>query len=553
MATCAPDEASESQIAVPQASRGFWSRSAVAFGVFVVLAVGHTWPLATNPSHLSRNDAADAELNTWAIAWVAHQLPRDPVHLFDANIFYPERYTLAYSEAMIVQGVLAMPALALGGSPVLAYNLVLLAGFALTGWAFWLLVRQWTGSAAAAYVSGSLAAFNAHVLVRLPHLQTQHAEFIALALFALDAAVVLRRTRDGVWLGVAFALQALASVYLMVFTTWLLLFAGAARLRELLRRERRRTVTVIAIAIATALVILAPYLAAYAAVHRLQGFERSIDDARRWAGSWTDYLTTGSRLYFPLFGKEYFFRSTAAGFPGFAAIVLVLLAAAWPESRRDPRVRMCAVAGIGCAAVAIAPRTAIFPVLYRIVPLFRMVRVNAHLVQLVLLMIAVVAGYGVAGLLRRCGRRGAAVLGLAALALVNVEALRAPLAYEPFARIPAVYDALLRERHAVIVELPLYPPALAFGNAGYMLASTKHWRPMLNGYSGFRPSSYDRTYERIEGFPDAASLIALKERGVTHVIIHRDQMAPERLAPIAQIASLEPVAADGPIVIYRLR
>jgi len=95
----------------------------------------------------------------WAIAWVGHQLPRDPLHLFNANIFYPEPMTLGYSEAMIVQGALAMPIIAAGGSAVLAYSLVLLAGFVLTGWAFCLLVYRWTGSWGAAYISGSLAAF----------------------------------------------------------------------------------------------------------------------------------------------------------------------------------------------------------------------------------------------------------------------------------------------------------------------------------------------------------------------------------------------------------
>jgi hypothetical protein len=129
----------------------------VALAAFVVLAIVHTWPLATNPAHLSRNDNGDALLNTWAIAWVAHQLPRDPLHLFDAGIFHPERLTLGYSEAMVVQGVMAMPILAAGGSPVLAYNLVLMAGLALTGWAFCLLVRHWTGSWSAGYVAGSLA------------------------------------------------------------------------------------------------------------------------------------------------------------------------------------------------------------------------------------------------------------------------------------------------------------------------------------------------------------------------------------------------------------
>jgi hypothetical protein len=197
----------------------------IALVAFVLLTVVQTWPLASNPAHLSRNDNSDTLLNTWAIAWVAHNLPRHPQHLFDANIFFPERLTLAYSEAMIVQSVLAMPILAAGGSPVLAYNLVLMAGFALTGWAFCLLVRRWTGSWTAGAVSGSLAAFNAHVFGRLPHLQTQHVEFIALILFALDRVVMSRRVRDALLLGAAFALQGLTSVYLLVFTTWMLVFA----------------------------------------------------------------------------------------------------------------------------------------------------------------------------------------------------------------------------------------------------------------------------------------------------------------------------------------
>ena len=112
--------------------------------------------------------AATRALNTWAVSWVGTHLFHDPPRLFDANIFYPERLTLAYSEAMIVQGLFAAPVLALGGSAVLAYNVSLLAGFALTAWAFCLLVQRWTGSWAAGYVAGSLAAFNAHSLVSSP-------------------------------------------------------------------------------------------------------------------------------------------------------------------------------------------------------------------------------------------------------------------------------------------------------------------------------------------------------------------------------------------------
>lgn len=104
--------------------------------MFALLAVVHTWPLASDPAHLSRVDNGDYVLNARAISWVAHQLPRQPSHLFDANFFYPERRTLAYSEAMLVQGALAVPLRAAGAGPVMTYNLLFMLGLALTGWAF---------------------------------------------------------------------------------------------------------------------------------------------------------------------------------------------------------------------------------------------------------------------------------------------------------------------------------------------------------------------------------------------------------------------------------
>ena len=85
------------------------NRRLAQLALFCALATLHTWPLATDPLHLSRLDNDDTAFNTWVVAWVAHQLPRDPLHLFDAPIFFPEHDTLAYSEHMIVQAVMGAP------------------------------------------------------------------------------------------------------------------------------------------------------------------------------------------------------------------------------------------------------------------------------------------------------------------------------------------------------------------------------------------------------------------------------------------------------------
>ena len=62
------------------------------------LAIVHTWPLATAPAVLSSNDNADAQSTSGLLAGIAHAL-RAPLHLFQANIFYPAKDTLAFSDA----------------------------------------------------------------------------------------------------------------------------------------------------------------------------------------------------------------------------------------------------------------------------------------------------------------------------------------------------------------------------------------------------------------------------------------------------------------------
>ena len=82
------------------------ARRISAAAICLLLAIIHTWPLALDPGRWSRNDNGDAQLNEWILAWIAHQLPRDPAHLFEANIFYPAHDALAFSEPLIVPAVI---------------------------------------------------------------------------------------------------------------------------------------------------------------------------------------------------------------------------------------------------------------------------------------------------------------------------------------------------------------------------------------------------------------------------------------------------------------
>jgi len=47
-----------------------------------------------------------------------------------------------------------------------------------------------------------------------------------------------------------------------------------------------------------------------------------------------------------------------------------------------------------------------------------------------------------------------------------------------------------------------------------------HWRPLVNGYSGFIPASYDALLQGVSTFPEPPALQYLERVGVTHIALH---------------------------------
>ena len=68
----------------------------VSFGIFVLLTLLHTWPLASAPWRESLNHNADVQYAEWSMSWMARSLLHDPSALFDGNIFAPDREKYPY-------------------------------------------------------------------------------------------------------------------------------------------------------------------------------------------------------------------------------------------------------------------------------------------------------------------------------------------------------------------------------------------------------------------------------------------------------------------------
>jgi hypothetical protein len=385
-----------------------------------------------------------------------------------------------------------------------------------------------------------------------------HVEFIAFALYALDAIFTRQRVRDALALAAAFALQGLTSIYLLTFTTWAMIFAGASRLFSADAGRRRRGVLLAMLAAVTGVLMLTPYLLAYYGLHADQGFTRGVEENRAFAGSYADYLSSVSHLHYR-WSRHFFDASRSVNFPGVTVLALAIIALAAPATRRDPRVRMCAAVAAGCLLVSLAPRLPGYETIHAVVPLFWAVRVQAHIGQIVLLALAVLAGFGMARLASaRPWRKSSWIAVAGALLLaINVEVFRAPLPYRAFTGIPAIYDVLRDQERAVIVELPAYTSVAIFRNAWYQFYSTAHWHPIANGYSGFIPRHYARFAADVRDFPAEHVLQELHRRGFTHAVVHKrefiDQFGAAAFDAIVNTTSMREVAHDDDIHIYRLR
>ena len=517
--------------------------------LFILLAIIHTWPLATAPGRLSRNDTHDTVHHEWILAWDAHQLAHDPLRLFDTNTFYPERDTLAYSDHLIVQAVMAAPLLWSGASPVLAYNVVLIAGLALTGWTTSLVVGKWTGNRVAGIFSGSLMAFNAFTLTRFAEIQDQHLEFFPLALWALDRLLRLRRIRDAVRLSVWFVLQALTCGYILVFTALSLVAAVAVRPADWIGPRFRRTAGLLLLSAGAAVLALTPFLLPYLRVSRGEGFTRSTGEVSLYSAHLTDYLATGGRLHFSLWSYRFFDRD--ALFPGFLALGLVLTALVRGVAWNDRRARMAAAFGAVAFAMSFGPAFPLYDLLGRVFPIMAGIRGASRFGQMFLAAVAILAGFGLADMLRR-RRRHAMALAIVLLLGAHLEALRVPIQYRAFEGISPNFDNLRTSDRDLVACFPFPQPRDAFQNVDCMLASTRFWLPLVNGYSSFMPERYTREAAALAEFPEGNTITYLRQLGVTIVIVFTDKMSEERLAHLSEHPELTPWTANKSVRIYRL-
>ena len=507
-----------------------------AFGALVlfgVLAVIHTWPLASAPASLGRTDNKDTVLNTWALAWVAHALTTEPSRVIDGNIFHPERHTLAFSEPVIVPGLLSVPVRAAGADPVLSYNLSLLVGYALSAWAMQWLAWRWTGHYGASLVAGSLFAFNAHALVSMGHIQAIHAYGLPLLLVGLDGLIdpAGRRLWHGLLAGAATGLLALTSGYLTIFGIVTALLVIAVRARDLFTGPHRPLVVAGLLGAVVAGALVTPVLRAFVAVRQTHGFERSLELVTQMSANPAAYAATPARIHEGWARDVYARRAPRDSlFPGVVATALAVTGVALWRPRRAAQLWIAVAVAVAGLLLSFGPATPLYQPFYALVPFASGVRAASRFGVLWLTGVAILAAFGTAVLASRRTARMALLVSALALIAVNVEAFRGPVPFVPVTPVSPLYDRLAGLPDGVVAEMPFWwDPIDVPRNADYMLGATHHWKPLLNGYSGFTPASYRRHADALWYFPfRPASFDMLRQANVRYVMLHLPDYGSQR-------------------------
>ena len=475
-------------------TRGEIGWSLAGYAALVTLM---SWPLVTDLAGLGVTDRPDGRLNAWILAWDAHTLAHAPSRLFQAPIFHPLPDTLAFSENLLVPAVIGSPFQALGG-PVLAYNVVLLVSLIVSGLGVQLLVRRESGDRWAAFIAGAFFAAGAHRWIRLAHLHAQVTLFLPFVLLALDRFWQRRTLGRAALIGLLLALQGLSSVYLGAIAA---LVVAVAVLIALLGGLRPRELGRLAIGLLLAAVLLAPIVRPYLRMRAFEGVEFTLADVASYATTIESYAAAGTRLYGPVTQKHLdpaLVQDTL--FPGLAVLVCGLIGLA----SAPRRYRILAVTASAVAIVfSLGPETAAYRFLHEHLVFVRGVRALSRFSLVPVLALSVLAGFALA----RRWRMALLVFGL-----FLVESSNVPIRYAP-APEPSDAARWLAGKPGAVAVLPL-----GERDTEVMLDGTAHWRPLVNGDSGFMPRPYTREMELLTAPGSDEALRLLRAIDVRHVV-----------------------------------
>lgn len=500
-----------------------------------------TWPFA---ARLRIIDAGDSAYFTWAVGWQVHALKTDPASLPHGNFYAPSWFTFFMDEPVLGTGLLVLPLSWFTDDAILLFNVARLLTWILTGLFTWRLARDLGLDHSVALATGAFFAFSPIRVDQVAHLSTLGTQWIPLVYLFARRFCVEPTVVDAVRTGLFFALSFLACGYHGLFFAVLLPlsllpFLATPQFKQILAKG--------ALTVATAAAFLYPlYALSREALGPLQ-FVRSTADTLKYAASLETFLAANrwNRVWGGL--TENLRGDPSNLFPGL--VVVALAAAALLRLRREiPAesrrfVVVLILLGLAAALLALGPEIrwrgatlspGPFALLRDHVSVFSNIRATGRAGIFLAFALALLAGAALQTL-----KRPALMSGLA-LVVFLIEARIAPIPAPSWTNVidssqslPPVYRWLKEQPPGTIVaELPARPAGdfarPAFHDSIYMVWSTTHWQPLVNGFAGAETPLVQRFRAAAPSFPEPESLDVMKAAGARYVVVHLRGYGPNQ-------------------------
>lgn len=536
-----------------------------------------TWPLASQVAGgipLGTERVATVPLfNLWTLAWNVESFERLYSEYWQAPIFHPAPHTFALSEPQPLQGLLAALLTRLGLSTLTAYNLLLLVALALNGLLATAGLRGIGLGWPAALGGGCLV-----LLLPFTFQELGVVQLVPLAGVLTLAASIWRLSRSpdlasGLCLGgslalaygLSFQIATFAALAFLPLATWL----WWPHLRQ---RGLWKSLVAGALLFAA---IASPLLLGQALSRGEESFDRSLETVRKQSAQVDHYLVSAWPQRLPAPGIETAdLPSRRAFWPGTLRLLLACAAllGSWKIIERHRFRAAASILLLTSFALSLGPHLAIagFSVidLLRALPGGEQIRSFFRFALFVQLAVTGLAALGLQRTLDtlrpRLGYRGALALtsGLALLAMVELRLDVGSVQPLPALDLDLPWITWIEENTEADTALAFVPFPEGRGSADYlgttqwMYWQTRHWRPMVNGYSGFFPAEFRRLKNVMQTFPSQASLVALRDAGVEYCIVHRAFLpsapSPSR-SPISPRLALAFQDTRHSLDIYELR
>ena len=497
----------------------------------VVLALVMNLPLtATLTSHMPEVGNGDPYLQAWQVAWQGHALANQPYDYFDGNIFWPERNSLAFSDALIGYAPTGLIGNGLKAAHI-RYNLLFLFAYVLAFFGAYLLAREMGArSPPACAVAAAAYAYAPFRLSQNNHLHIISSGGLVLALFLLLRGYRRQRPRMivGGWVVAAWQVSIGFSVglhlaYIMgiLGLTW-----GAQWLRGGRPSIPKQTIVASAIGATLFSSWCAIQVRPYFEVVELHPYaKRQVASLEKYSPPPSGYLSAPRQSL--LWGS-----ATASArdglaqpdeqsvFLGFSVLMLAGAGLGAAEIYSRMRRRALALASISVGIMSLGfgwvGGSLVYGALFRL-PGWNAIRTPGRLTAITALCLGLLAAAGTERLMARTSswrpRRAASVLGWAVAAIVLVEG--------------AGHIEVTRPAPAPMGRLGLATPQVhlpfdSISDRTHTYWSIDEFPKIANGMSGFFPHEQGRLKATMTQFPNAASVAALQGLGIRTVIFHPD-------------------------------